>query len=158
MAFGGSGGSGNVKSDINVTPLVDIVLVMLIIFLVAMPIVMKNIEIEVPRKTDEPPEQIIVPDQVTIELTKAGVLLVNGVETNRSELATKLRDRLQHKREKVVFVDFDESSRYGDAVQIMDTAKGAGATTVALKIKDDATSSTPGGTPGTPAPTPAPNP
>ena len=158
MAFGGGGGAGNVKSDINVTPLVDIVLVMLIIFLVAMPIVMKNIDVEIPRKTDEPPEQIIVPDQVTIELTKAGVLLVNGVETSRSELATKLRDRLQHKREKVVFVDFDDSTRYGDAVQIMDTAKGAGATTVALKMKDDGASSAPGAPPGTPVPPPAPTP
>jgi biopolymer transport protein ExbD len=161
MGFGGGGGSGNVKSDINVTPLVDIVLVMLIIFLVAMPIVMKNIDIEVPRKTDEPPEQIIVPDQVTVELTKAGVVLLNGVEINRSELAVKLRDRLQHKRDKVVFVDFDENTRYGDAVQIMDTAKGAGATTVALKMKDAYnTAPAPGADPGTaptpPAPAPTP--
>jgi biopolymer transport protein TolR len=157
MAFGGGGGAGKPRSDINVTPLVDIVLVMLIIFLVAMPIVMKNIEIEVPKKTDEPVENIVLPDQVTLEITKAGVILLNGVETGRQDLAVKLRDRLQHKRDKVVFVDFDDNTRYGDAVQMMDLAKGAGATTVALKMKD-AYGPTPA-TPGAPAPAqPAPAP
>jgi biopolymer transport protein TolR len=153
MAFGG-GGRG-IKSDINVTPLVDIVLVMLIIFLVAMPIVMKHVEIEVPKKIDDPPENVVLPDQLTIEVTKAGVILLNGIETTRGELATKLRERLEHKREKVVFVDFDDSLRYGDVVQIMDTAKGSGATTVALKMKDTA-GDAPGGQPAgeTPSPTP----
>ena len=153
MAFGG-GAAGRVKSDINVTPLVDVVLVMLIIFLVAMPVVMKKIDIDVPKKSDEPPETIVVPDQVTVEITKGGGVLLNGVQIERVDLATKLRDRLEHKREKVVFVDFDESTRYGDAVAVMDTAKGAGATTVALKMKDENPqgANAPGGAaPGQPA-------
>jgi biopolymer transport protein ExbD len=136
MAFGG-GGSGKLKSDINVTPLVDIVLVMLIIFLVAMPVVMKKIDLDVPKKTDEPPDQVVVPDQVTVEITKGGGVLLNGVSIERVDLAEKVRNQLEHKREKVVFVDFDDATRYGDAVSVMDTVKGAGAKTVALKIKDD---------------------
>jgi biopolymer transport protein TolR len=137
MAFGGGGGLKSAKSDINVTPLVDVVLVLLIIFLVAMPIVMKEIEIDVPKKTDEPIDQVVVPDQITVEITKGGGVLLNGVQIDRVDLATKLRDRLEHKREKVVFVDFDEATRYGDAVSVMDTCKGSGATTVALKMKDE---------------------
>jgi biopolymer transport protein ExbD len=158
MGFGGSGGSGRVRSDINVTPLVDIVLVMLIIFLVAMPVVMNKIELEVPKKTEDPPDEIVLPDQITIEVTKSGVLLLNGIEITRTELATKLRTRLEHKREKVVFVDFDNNTRYGDTVQIMDLAKGAGATTVALKMKDANTASPAAGglEPGAPAPAPTP--
>src|SRR5262245_60867142 len=151
MAFGG-GSTRGPKSDINVTPLVDVVLVLLIIFLVAMPVVLRNIEVEVPKKTDEPPEEVILPDQVTVEITNAGALLLNGAEINRVELAEKLRDKLQHKREKVVFVDFDDNTRYGDAVQVMDTCKGAGATTIALKIKDEA--NTGQAQPGAPAPAP----
>jgi biopolymer transport protein ExbD len=122
---------------------------------------MKNIEVEVPKKTDEPIENIVLPDQITLEISKAGAILLNGVEIARQDLATKLHDRLQHKREKIVFVDFDENTRYGDAVQMMDVAKGAGATTVALKMKDayGAGANAPGGTtPGEPAPAPAPAP
>lgn len=153
MAFGGSGGTGKVRSEINVTPLVDVVLVMLIIFLVAMPVVMKNIQIEVPSKVDEPPENVVLPDQITVEVTKAGTILLNSVEVTRTDLAIKLRERLEHKREKVVFVDFDDNTRYGDAVSIMDTVKGAGATSLAMKMKD-AYNAPPGqpGAPGSPSP------
>jgi biopolymer transport protein ExbD len=149
MAFGGGGGAGKPKSDINVTPLVDVVLVLLIIFLVAMPVVMREIEIDVPKKTDEPIENVVVPDQVTVEITKGGGVLLNGIQIDRVDLATKLRDRLEHKREKIVFVDFDEATRYGDAVSIMDTCKGAGATTVALKMKEKE-GGAPGAAPGQP--------
>jgi len=162
MSFGGSGGGSRVRSEINVTPLVDVVLVLLIIFLVAMPIVMKHIEIEIPKKIDEPTETVVLPDQTTVEVTKGGIILLNGVEINRVDLAVKLRGKLESKREKVVFVDFDDHTRYGDAVAIMDTIKGAGATKVAMKMKDaygtGAAPGAPGATPGAPAPAPAPAP
>ncbi len=166
MAMGGGGGAGKIRSEINVTPLVDVVLVLLIIFLVAMPIVMKEITFEVPKKSDEPPENIVMPDQVTLEV-KMGegssglVILLNGAAVDRVDLADKLQSKLEHKREKVVFVDFDDAVLYGDAVSFMDLAKGAGATTVAIKMKDDAAAGSPGGAvPGAPGgavlPSPAP--
>ena len=141
------------KPEINVTPLVDVVLVLLIIFLATMPVLMRDISVDVPKKAEEntPPE--LLPDvQVVIEWTKEGRLLMNGEEINRTDLASKVRDRLERKREKVVFVSFDDSVRYGDAVSVMDTCKGAGATTVALKMKEEGAA-----TPGAPA-TPAPDP
>jgi biopolymer transport protein ExbD len=160
MAFGGGGGANTAKSDINVTPLVDVVLVLLIIFLVAMPIVMKNIEIEIPKKLDEPNVDVVLPDQTTVEVTKAGTILLNGVEITRAELPVKLRGKLESRREKVVFVDFDEFTRYGDAVAVMDVVKGAGATKIAMKMKDAnapaGAPGTPGALPGDPAPAPAP--
>ncbi len=136
MAFGGGGGGGSrVKSDINVTPLVDVVLVLLIIFLVTMPILMKDISVDIPKKaeTEVPPEA--VPDQLTLEY-RAGRILLSGVEVNRTELAERLRERLERKREKIIFVDFDDETRYGEAVSLMDLAKGAGAMTIALKMKE----------------------
>lgn len=159
MGFSQGGGQG-AKSDINVTPLVDVVLVLLIIFLVAMPVVMKEIDVEVPKKIDDPPDTVVVPDQITVEITKGGGVLLNGVEINRVDLAGKLRDRLEHKREKVVFVDFDELTRYGDVVSIMDTCRGAAwqescrekpddCVKVALKLKEE---TPPGAAPGAPVP------
>jgi biopolymer transport protein ExbD len=150
MAFGGSGGTRKPKSDINVTPLVDVVLVLLIIFLVAMPVLLRNITIDIPKKTEDQPD-VVMPDQITVEVQEGGIIMLNGQTVERAQLAEKLRSRLETKREKVVFVDFHEKYRYGDAVQIMDTVKGAGATTVALKIKEPAQPGAPGA-PGTPAP------
>ena len=169
MAFGG-GGSGRLKSDINVTPLVDIVLVMLIIFLVAMPVVMREIKTEVPKSLpDQPPE--VVTDQVVVEVSKGGLILLNGISIDRVDLAEKVRNLLEHKRDKVVFVDFDDTTRYGDAVSIMDTVKGAGAKTVAIKTRDEGSTNgqpagggpapgnsggaaAPAGSPAAPSPTP----
>ena len=146
MAFASGGGSGKVRNEINVTPLVDVVLVLLIIYLVAMPVVLRNITIDIPKKIEDQPDvQIVVPDQITVEVKEGGIILLNGQTIERGQLAEKLRTRLEAKRDKVVFVDFDEKFRYGDAVQIMDTIKGAGATTVALKMKEKE------GEPGAPA-------
>jgi len=147
MAFGGGGGAGKPRSEINVTPLVDVVLVLLIIFLVAMPVLLRNITIDIPKKAEDQPENVVMPDQITVEVQEGGIILINGQTVERAQLAEKLRSRLEAKREKVVFVDFHEKYRYGDAVQIMDTVKGAGATTVALKIKEPKEP----GAPGTPA-------
>jgi biopolymer transport protein TolR len=161
MAFGG-GGAGRVKSDINVTPLVDVVLVMLIIFLVAMPVVMREITVDVPKKVENEEVQISTA-QTTVEIAKGGLILLNGVAVdNRATLAEKLRAQLETKKEKVVFVDFDKTIRYGDVVSTMDLIKGSGATTVALKTKDEnAPGPAPAGAPASPAPaapaSPAPN-
>jgi biopolymer transport protein TolR len=163
MAFGGGGGSGKVKSDINVTPLVDIVLVMLIIFLVAMPVVMRQIKTEVPKSLPSEPLEV-VSDQVVVEVSKGGLILLNGISIDRVDLAEKVRNLLEHKRDKVVFVDFDDLTRYGDAVSIMDTVKGSGAKTVAIKTRDEGSTNgggpggeqAPGAPAGTPAPAPAP--
>lgn len=149
---GGGGGSGRVKSDINVTPLVDVVLVLLIIFLVAMPIQMKDISIDIPKKTEDNVPADMVPEQLTLEY-KAGRLMLSGVEVQRPELAERLRERLERKRDKIVFVDFGDDTRYGEAVSLMDVAVGAGATTVALKMKEEGTpGEQPGSVPVTPAP------
>jgi len=136
MSFGGRGGSAGVRGDINVTPLVDIVLVMLVIFLVAMPVVMRLIQVDVPKVAE--PREWSTP--LIVEVTKDGALLFDGVAISRADLARKVHGRLEGKRERVVYVDFDESTRYGEAVSVMDTVKGAGAETVALKVKDGADS------------------
>lgn len=132
MAFSSRTG-GRVRADINVTPLVDVVLV-LIIFLVAMPLVMAHFDVEVPRP---PPEGTAndSPQAIIVELGRGEVLRLSGVEINRTDLAPRLREALQLRRQKVVFVDVDGDIRYGTAVALMDTVKGAGAETLAVMVK-----------------------
>ena len=88
------------------------------------------------------------PNQIVIEWKEDGRIFVSGAEVARTELAVRLRERLETRREKIVFVDFHDSVRYGDAVQVMDTARGAGAEKLAIKLKDEPET--------TPAKTPAP--
>jgi biopolymer transport protein ExbD len=140
MGISAGGKPGAVKSEINVTPLVDIVLVLLIIFLVTMPIKMRFITLEVPKKLDE--ENVIPGKQIVVTVKADGNIVINDgskdVSINRAELADTLRPIVAAKvGERVVFVDFDEGVFYGDAVSIMDTVKSVNADKVALKVKDD---------------------
>jgi biopolymer transport protein ExbD len=123
MAAGG-GGKGP-KNDINVTPLVDVVLVLLIIFIVTMPILLRQITIEVPRKLAEDELVISASTQIVVLAKADGTVEIDDGSTrstvNRVELAKSLGPMLDRvKGEKVVFVDFEVT----DAVK------------VALKIKE----------------------
>ena len=133
MAFNGRGGGSTVRNEINVTPLVDVVLVLLIIYLVAIPVVLRNLTVDIPRKAEEGPPGGAV--QITVEAKVDGTLLMDGETVLRTELAEKLRARLETRHQNVVFVDVEDKIPYGDAVRLMDTIKGAGAKTVALKMR-----------------------
>ena len=130
-----------VKSDINVTPLVDIVLVLLIIFLVLTPIKMRHITLEVPRKLMDEIEVAADSKQITVTVNaEDDIDIFDGSETTKIsslfDLAKTVGPLLDKKRlEKVVFVDFNDNLEYGIAVTAMDTIKGAGAEKVALKIR-----------------------
>lgn len=149
-----AGGSGGFKSDINVTPLVDVALVLLIIFLVTMPVLMRHITIEVPRELDDQTE-ISVTKQITILGKADGSVVINDGSSeqsiNRVELAKTLRPLLKEKKtEKIVFVDFENPLPWEDVVSIMDTVKGmqkgaksVGEVKIGIKIRDQ-----PGAGPG----------
>jgi biopolymer transport protein ExbD len=127
MQVGGSGKGP--KSDINVTPLVDVVLVLLIIFIVTMPVLLRHITVEVPRKLES--DEVVVSSSTQIVVTgKAdGTVEIDDgsgkTSVNRVDLAKSLGPMLEKiKSEKVVFVDFDDEMAYDDVVSIMDTVKG----------------------------------
>lgn len=128
MAAGGKG----VQSDINVTPLVDIVLVLLIIFMVITPMLSKQLPIEVPQKAEieKPPEQ--VKEQLFIKLFDDGHVELNKEELELDELASALEAKLAGRPDKVVFFDGEDNAPYGNAVAVMDLAKGAGAETIGM--------------------------
>jgi biopolymer transport protein ExbD len=145
MGISAGGDKSGLKNDINVTPLVDIILVLLIIFLVTMPIVMRQITIEVPRKLEADEVVVTGSRPITVTVKADGNITVNDgaadKEVPRVELAATLAPLLaKRKTEKVVFVDFEEEVYYGEAVSAMDTIKGLGTeedpVKVALKLKE----------------------
>jgi biopolymer transport protein TolR len=135
MSFSAGTGKGT-SSEINVTPLIDIVLVLLIIFMVLTPVMLKEIAAAVPRKaTDaEPPPPGAAP--IVVKLDAAGNLMLSGEPIAPEALSSRVAERLIHDRQKLVFFDIDDSASYGRAVKLMDVCKGAGARILGVVTRD----------------------
>jgi biopolymer transport protein ExbD len=150
----GGGGKGSVQSEINVTPLIDVLLVLLIIFLVVMPIMMKMETLQVPRKLND---EIEMPDpnssQLTIKVTKDLKYFFNDGSSEQdtpipgTDIAKTLRPKLEAMNianDKVVFVQFEEEVPWGEVVMTMDTIRSLASDVnhdeikVALKVKEEA--------------------
>jgi len=124
--------SKGIKSDINVTPLVDVVLVLLIIFMVLTPSVLKHLAATVPKKADEAVPAVSTQSTILVQYTAARELTVNGEPVAPEALAAKLAERLRPTRKKVVFFSAEDGAPYGDVVRLMDVARGAGAERLAV--------------------------
>jgi biopolymer transport protein ExbD len=136
MSVGDSGGKrrGNVRPSMNVTPLVDVVLVLLIIFMVVTPLLTKQLWLNVPPKPEEnappPPPDALAP--IVITLGKDGVTKVNREVIARDELATRVLRMVNARPDKVVFFDAASDVPYGQALEVMDLVRGGGVETLAV--------------------------
>lgn len=120
---------GAVNSEINITPLVDVVLVLLIIFMVVTPLLEKDIEVRVPDKQEEIDESQIPPDQLVVSVSKDGQLAINADKVSTEEYVERLRRVVaaKAKGERLVFFTADDETNYGKLVAALDGARQAGA-------------------------------
>ena len=136
MAVGNRKGA---KGDINVTPLIDIVLVLLIIFMVMTPVMLKDLPAKVPQKQAETVPQPPGEMPIVVELGPNDALALSGEPVAPEALGQKVAERLAEVmdvRQKVVFFKIDDDANYGRAVRLMDICKGAGARTLGIVTKD----------------------
>jgi biopolymer transport protein ExbD len=126
-----SGGTGQgPQSDINMTPMIDVLLVLLIIFLVIQPALQKGIKVEVPSvRQAEATEQ---PEQVVMRIGPGPTYFVNDTRVERDELAGALESALEGSSRRVVFVNGSERITYGDVVHALDVARTARIETLGL--------------------------
>ncbi len=126
--------SGRPNSEINITPLVDVVLVLLIIFMVVTPLLEKDIGVRVPATEQVEERSEVPPDQLVVYIDGPGELSINKEKVPKSEYVDRLRGILARKpaNDKVVFMVADEATNYGLLLQVIDGAKQAGADTIGM--------------------------
>jgi|KBSSwiStaDraftv2_1062776.scaffolds.fasta_scaffold1374185_1 biopolymer transport protein TolR len=132
MAMDVGGKKSGPKSDINVTPLIDVVLVLLIIFMVLTPSMLKNIPMMVPDKAEDDTPAMPPDSALMVEYTANRELTVNSEAVAVEALAAKLQERLKARRQKVVFFKAEDKAPYGEVVRLLDIARGSGAETLAI--------------------------
>ena len=123
---------GRATPTMNVTPLVDVVLVLLIIFMVVTPLMAKQFWIHLPNK---PEHEEPTPDEdknIVVSVTKEGLILINSDVVPEAEFSNKLRRVLAFKQSRTVFFDADEDAEFGKTVKAMDLARGGGADTIVV--------------------------
>ena len=131
MSMDLGGAKGGVKSDINVTPLVDVMLVLLIIMMLITPMLNQGVAMRLPQATnslDKPATQ----DNTTVAVGRDGSLYVNSKPVTESEMATRITEVLEGKKEKVVFIKADEEALYSAVMTAMDQLHQAGVEDIAL--------------------------
>lgn len=120
----GGGARGEVKSDINVTPLVDVMLVLLIIMMIVAPMLQKGVDVKLPtaaNTVDKPETQ----EQTVIAITANKGIYLNAKLVREEELAQKVQESLESKKEKTVLIKGDEDAPYSAIMATMDELRKA---------------------------------
>jgi biopolymer transport protein TolR len=136
MAIDTKGGAGGIRSDINITPLVDVVLVLLIIFMVAVPLLQMGYPVQVPPKvkTNTPmPDQN---DQIIVRLDAQGQAWINKMQVSQTDFPEALRRAMTGRSSKVVFFAADGDLLYGKVATFMDMCRNNGAENLGIVFDD----------------------
>ncbi len=133
MAFGGGGGKG-VKNEINVTPLVDVVLVLLIIFMVITPMLQRGKDVNLPKSANVEEEK--KGDPLVLSVTTDGKVYVEANQVSENEIESKVAEALRKEPNKKVMLKGDERVTVGDVRKVMQHARLGGAKGVALAVQE----------------------
>jgi len=126
------GGGKGAMADINITPYIDILLVLLIIFMVITPVSQMDLEVKVPQKADDVNIKPTGPNVIVVSLGEAGQVAINNEQVNLVNLGQELQKIYSARSNKNMFISASAKVIYGDVVKIIDIAKGAGVGEIGL--------------------------
>ena len=131
MSMDLGGAKGGVKSDINVTPLVDVMLVLLIIMMLVAPMLQQGVSVKLPTasNTVDKPE---VQGQTVVAIGRDKSMYLNAKPVQEAEMATRVNELLENKTEKIVLIKADEEVEYGAVMAAMDQLRQAGIEDIGL--------------------------
>jgi biopolymer transport protein TolR len=130
------GGSGSMRSDINVTPLVDVVLVLLIIFMVLTPVIQMGYLVKVPPKAPANLPPSAVQDQIVLRLYSGDRVMINKEEMTMAQFPGRVRDIMKGNTSKMVFFSGARDVDYDSTMRFLDVARAAGAKNIGIIVED----------------------
>jgi len=139
MAMGSGGSGGGLSSDINVTPMIDVLLVLLIIFLISLPLSRREFDVQVPAEQKQQPKQKHQQsDQIVLELGADGSYAINRQPVAFEQLDAKFHELYDQRPAKLLFIKSAPNRKYGDIVRAMDVARGAGVEVIGFTPSEQA--------------------
>ena|ERR1700761_9126366 len=125
--------TANVNSNINVTPMVDVMLVLLIIFMVITPMLQKGVSVDMAKTNSPAPmPDADKEDSLLVAVQRDGTVFFGSDKINPDDLTNKVKDRIANKTDKRVFIKADARAKYGRVVEVVDDIRSAGVDTVGL--------------------------